>query len=245
MLEPNGPLPPEIYWRRRAFAIAALVVALVLVIWLVLTATRGGGTPDDAAAAASSSSSSAPPVTSQGNPGSSGGGQSATSTSAAGGAAAGNATPDNAVPGGAGSGAPAAPGGAPVANQCPDQSLAVKVTVEQPTYNVGDQPIFGIVITNISSGACARDMGSGLQRVSVSSLDGQRQLWSSNDCYPDGQPDIRTLNGGEQAAFTVTWSGATSQAKCAGERVQVPAGAYSVVAQLGSVRSSAEPFNIA
>ncbi|WP_216915798.1 hypothetical protein [Nocardia noduli] len=219
MLEPTGPLPPEIYWRRRVFAIGALVVAFALVIWLVVMVARGGNSPGDPNATGGASSTSAVKNSSST---ASGGGESSKTT----GSAAATAT-------------------AVAAGQCPDQSLAVKVTVEQPTYRPGEQPVFGIVITNISSVACARDVGSGLQQISVYSLDGQRRLWSSTDCYPDGQPDLRTLNRGEQAAFQVTWSGSTSQPNCAGERVPVPAGAYSVVAQLGSVRSAAEPFNIA
>ncbi|MGK8521726.1 hypothetical protein ACRS6B_09305 [Nocardia asteroides] len=217
MLEPNGPLPPEIYWRRRAFAIGILVVALALVTWVVLAMARGGDSPGDTRSAGSSSVVAKP-------------------VDAA------------AKPSGEPAGAPksaAATTSAVSAGPCPDQSLAIKVTVEQPTYRTGEQPVFGIVITNISSVACTRDMGSGLQQVSVHTLDGQRRLWSSTDCYPDGQPDVRTMNRGEQAAFTVTWSGSTSQPNCAGERVQVPPGAYNVVAQLGSVRSAAEPFNIA
>ncbi|MBF6190364.1 hypothetical protein U3653_28875 [Nocardia sp. CDC186] len=215
MLEPNGPLPPEIYWRRRVFAIGILVVALALVIWVVLAVVRGGDSPGDAAA---------------------GGTSSAVTKSA-----------DAAAKPSAESGAPKSSAAATTvaAGPCPDQSLAIKVTVEQPTYKTGEQPVFGIVITNISAVACTRDMGSGLQQVSVHTLDGQRRLWSSTDCYPDGQPDVRTMGRGEQAAFTVTWSGTTSQPNCAGERVQVPPGPYSVVAQLGSVRSMAEPFNIA
>ncbi|MFQ6231004.1 hypothetical protein ACLML9_27765, partial [Nocardia sp. NPDC002869] len=54
MLEPTGPLPPEIYWRRRVFAIGALVVALAVVIWLAVTVSRGGDAPDAAAAASGS-----------------------------------------------------------------------------------------------------------------------------------------------------------------------------------------------
>ncbi|WP_330228113.1 hypothetical protein OHA40_18120 [Nocardia sp. NBC_00508] len=216
MLEPNGPLPPEIYWRRRAFAIGILVVALALVMWVVLAVVRGGDSPGDTKSAASSSVVAKP------------------------------AESAPAKPSGAGdSGAPKPSTSLVAAGPCPDQSLAIKVTVEQPTYKSGEQPVFGIVITNISSVACTRDTGSGLQQVSVHTLDGQRRLWSSTDCYPDGQPDVRTMNRGEQAAFTVTWSGSTSQPNCAGERVQVPPGAYNVVAQLGSVRSAAEPFNIA
>ncbi|WP_280399930.1 hypothetical protein [Nocardia carnea] len=218
MLEPTGPLPPEIYWRRRVFAIGALIVALAVVIWLVVTVSRGGDSPGTAAAATSSATgtetaaSSAPaPTTTTG-----------ASTTASG------TTP-----------APAASG------QCADQSLAIKVSVAQPTYRVGEEPVFGIVITNISGEPCTRDMGSGLQRVSVHTLDGGRQLWASTDCYPDGEPDVRTLDRGEQAAFTVTWTGTTSQPECAGERVPVPTGAYNVTAQLGSVRSAPEPFNIA
>ncbi|MFD6350515.1 hypothetical protein ACFXO9_35600 [Nocardia tengchongensis] len=221
MLEPNGPLPPEIYWRRRAVAIGAMVLGLALVLWVGFALLKGSGDhkSDTKAAATSSAGASGKPSS------------SASSTP----------DPSSAKPSGATSGA-----AAPAAQaQCPDQSLAVKVTVGQATYKSGEQPQFGIVITNISSGVCGRDMGSGLQLVQVQSLDGQRKLWSSTDCYPDGTPDIRTLAPGQQAAFTVTWSGASSQPGCAGERLPVPAGPYTVVAQLGSVRSQPEPFNIA
>lgn len=207
MLEPTGPLPPEIYWRRRVFAIGVLVLALALVIWLVVMVARGGTSPGGAAATSTTTEVSPP----AGGPGS-----SAASSSAA---------------------ADVAP--------CTDQSLAVKVSVGQPTYRKGEQPVFGIVITNISAVPCSKDLGSGMQQISVQTLDGTRRLWNSVDCYPDGQPDIRTLERGQQAAFTVTWSGSTSQPNCAGERVPVPPGAYAVLAQLGGVRSTAEPFNIA
>lgn len=225
MLEPNGPLPPEIYWRRRVLAIGILVVALALVIWLVLTVTRSGDSPGTTTAA-TTSSTSAPNKPA---------GASSTPPSATG--------ESSAMP--SGSTTAAASTSQVAAGTCPDQSLAVKVTVEQPTYKTGENPVFGIVITNISATACSRDVGSGLQQVSVTTLDGQRRLWSSTDCYPDGAPDVRTLNRGEQAAFMVTWSGSTSQPNCAGDRVQVAPGAYAVVAQLGSLRSAAEPFNIA
>ncbi|WP_194817011.1 hypothetical protein [Nocardia sp. XZ_19_385] len=227
MLEPTGPLPPEIYWRRRVFAIGILVVAIAVVIWLAVMIARGGGSTGDPKAAAASATTTTEKQAGETKPA---------------------LTPDAAVAGASSAApGPSAPAsGAPVAQgQCPDQSLAVKVTVEQPTYKSGEQPVFGIVITNISATACSRDVGSGLQQISVYSLDGQKRLWSSTDCYPDGQPDVRMLNRGEQAAFQVTWSGSTSQPSCAGARVPVQSGAYSVVAQLGSVRSAAEPFNIA
>ncbi|MFF0541824.1 hypothetical protein [Nocardia thailandica] len=222
MLEPTGPLPPEIYWRRRALAVGVAVVVLAVVALLIVMAARGGDSAGEDAAAVTSSSTTAAPASS-----SAASSSSTTSTSAA----AGSSTTTS---------------GAPIAAEpCPDQSLAVKVTVGRPTYKLGEQPTFGIVVTNISAGVCSRDLGSGLPQVAVLSIDGQRRLWASNDCNPGGQPDVRNLKPGEQAAFTVNWLGSTSQPNCAGERIQVPAGAYSVVAQLGAINSAAEPFNIA
>lgn len=216
MLEPTGPLPPEIYWRRRALAAGVAVVVLAVVGLLIMMAARGGDSAGSEAAPVSSSTTTVAPPSS-----------SATSTTAA----PSSTTTTSATP------IAAAP--------CADQSLAVKVTVGRPTYKVGEQPTFGIVVTNISAGLCSRDLGSGLPQVAVLSIDGQRRLWASNDCNPGGQPDVRNLKPGEQAAFTVNWLGSTSQPNCAGERIQVPAGAYSVVAQLGVINSAAEPFNIA
>lgn len=197
------------------------MVVLALLIWLVLMVARGG---DSSGGAQVATSTTAAPA---------GDGKVEPSTGAAASSSAGASEPSASVEAQA------------AQSQCPDQSLAVKVTVAQPTYQVGEKPVFGIVITNISAEPCARDFGSAAQQISVQTLDGSRRLWASTDCYPEGKPDIRTLDRGEQAAFQVTWSGSTSQPECAGERVPVPAGAYTVVAQLGAVRSAAEPFNIA
>ncbi|MFI6215818.1 hypothetical protein ACIBCD_27820 [Nocardia brasiliensis] len=223
MLEPNGPLPPEIYWRRRALAIGALVVALALVIWLVLTVSRGGDSPGDSKPVAAGSSTSVPSKTAD------------PSTPKPSGSAESSAPP-------ATSAAPAS--NEPAAGQCPDQSLAIKISVDQPTYRVGEQPNFRMVITNISSTQCQRDMNSAQIQASVLSLDGQRRFWTSSDCSPVDESNARNLKPGEQALFTVRWSGTTSQQGCVGERVPVPAGAYQVVAQFGSLHSSPEPFNL-
>ncbi|MEV0688027.1 hypothetical protein AB0I35_29580 [Nocardia sp. NPDC050378] len=222
MLEPNGPLPPEIYWRRRALAIGVIIVALAIVVWLVTLVARGGDSSGSSAAASSTTVASTPQISSATS--SAAASSSVTSTSAA-------ASTTSAVP-------------EPAAQPCSDQSLALKVTVNQPTYRVGDQPGFGTVITNISTAACSRDLGAGPQFL-VFTLDGQRRLWASNDCTPDGPPEVKTLKAGEQLSYKGTWFGTTSQPQCAGERLPVPAGAYMVVAQLGSIRSAAEPFNLA
>ncbi|MFD4461159.1 hypothetical protein [Nocardia sp. NPDC058480] len=225
MLEPNGPLSPEIYWRRRALAIGVIVVALAIVIWLVTMVARGGDSSGADNAAATTTTSAEPTA-------------SASETSSAPSSASSTPSSGSATPSTTASAAD------PAAQPCSDQSLALKVTVGQPTYRVGDQPAFGTVITNISSAACSRDLGAGPQFL-VYTLDGQRRLWASNDCNPDGPVDQKTLEAGQQLSYKGTWFGTTSQPQCAGDRLQVPAGAYMVVAQLGAVRSAAEPFNLA
>lgn len=221
MLEPNGPLPPEIYWRRRALAIGVIVVALALVIWLVTLVARGGDSAGESEAAVTSTTSATTTSSTA----------SSTSETSA------SATPSD-------SATPTTDADEPVAEPCTDQSLALKVSVNQPTYRVGDQPGFGTVITNISAAACTRDLGAGPQFL-VYTLDGQRRLWASNDCNPDGPPEMKTLKAGEQLSYKGTWFGTTSQPECAGDRLPVPAGAYMVVAELGAIRSAAEPFNLA
>ncbi|WKG09991.1 hypothetical protein QX204_00310 [Nocardia sp. PE-7] len=224
MLEPNGPLSPEIYWRRRALAIGVIVVALAIVIWLVTMVARGGDSSGADSAAASTTTSAESSVSTT----------SSAPSSASSSPSSASATPS----------ATTSAADQPAAQPCSDQSLALKVTVGQPTYRVGDQPAFGTVITNISSVACARDLGAGPQFL-VYTLDGQRRLWASNDCNQDDPAEMKTLKAGEQLSYKGTWFGTTSQPQCAGDRLQVPAGAYMVVAQLGAVRSAAEPFNLA
>ncbi|CCW15534.1 hypothetical protein RAJCM14343_0835 [Rhodococcus aetherivorans] len=258
MLEPTGPLPPEIYWRRRALAVGVGVVVLALVVWLVLSLTGGGDDPEPDPAAAgvltsetsttrtptsSTGSEEADGVAAAGPGGSSGGSDSGSSQS---GSSQSGSSQSSTTSGSAGSSSSAAASASAVAaGQCPDQSLAVRVTADRPNYQVGEEPEFTIVITNIGTAACERDLGAGLQQVLVYSLDGSRRLWANTDCFPESTADVRKLAPGDQAAFAVKWSGTTSEPGCQAPRERVPAGAYTVVGQLGGLRSTPEPFNIA
>ncbi|MFI6432179.1 hypothetical protein [Rhodococcus oryzae] len=246
MLEPNGPLPPEIYWRRRALAIGAGVVALILFVWIVTSLGGGGDDPEaEAAAASSSQSSTSSGQAAPSSAGDTGGSGSGSGEASASGSGSGGSGGDTAVSGSVSGGAASSssPSAVP-AGQCPDQSLAIKASSNQPNYPAGQEPQFGIVVTNIGSATCERDLGAGMQQVLVYSLDGQQRIWSNTDCFPNTAPDIRSLKPGEQAAFTVKWSGATSEPGCTAPRNPVGAGAYTVVGQLGALRSTPEPFNI-
>lgn len=256
MLEPNGPLPPEIYRRRRILAISVVVVVLALVVWLVIALTGGGddpqpepaasqstistttttGSADPSAKPASSSADTSGGASSSGASGSNSSSSSGGSTAGSSGAAPSGAEPSTTKPSGVA--APPAPG------QCADQSLAVRVTADEPNYQIGSEPGFTIVITNIGTSACDRDLGAGLQQVLVYTLDGNQRLWANTDCFPESTADMRSLAPGDQAAYSVKWSATTSEPGCDTPREPVGPGAYTVVGQLGGLRSTPEPFNI-
>jgi hypothetical protein len=61
MLQPVGPLPPSVYWRRRAVAVAAAVLVLALVVWAIAAASADGGSDVPAAAPPAPDPSAAPP----------------------------------------------------------------------------------------------------------------------------------------------------------------------------------------
>jgi hypothetical protein len=208
-----------------------IVVVVVLVVWIISSVRGGDDSPESAAAAATSElTGSSTPSTPPSESGTESGSGSASSASGA---------------SGTGTSAAATTSTGPAAAQCADQSLAIKATPDQPQYKIGDEPSFTIAITNIGTSKCERDLGSAMQQALVYSLDGNKRLWSNVDCYPSADPAVQVLEPGGQARFTVKWSGKTSEPGCTAPRNQVPPGGYTVVAQLGGLRSAPEPFNFA
>ncbi|MGC4936196.1 hypothetical protein ACLQ3C_21235 [Gordonia sp. DT30] len=255
MIEPQGPLPPEIYWRRRIVAGGVLVVVLAVVVGLVVWAqSGGGGNPSNTASKASSSSTT--PSTATPNPsvdpsqapsggGSGGGGApaggSAGSSTAPSGAASSSASPSD-------SAAPPPPPGVNPANAnvplCPDNSIAVVLYTDKPTYTTGSQPVFTLVVTNAGLSACARDVGKASQDVIVRTLDGTRTLWAARDCAQINTVNNQVLQPQQQVKDTITWSGTTSNPGCDKPRNPVAPGSYQAIGKIGEKESAPLTFNI-
>lgn len=229
--EPHGPLPPEIYRRRRflALGVAALVLVIVIVVVIVVASNSTGGDATNAAPA--STASAAPPSALPGEnpqvktpilpPAS----QTPTPTP----------TPVQAV---------APPPVLKEGDDCPDSTLAVKGITSQPDYVVGDQPKFTMVVTNIGLVACKRDVGAAVLAAYVYGLDNNR-LWSNLDCAPSNETLVKTFNPGEQVTTEVTWTGMGSAANCPLPRQPIGPGTYNLVVQLGNLRSAPVPFVLA
>ncbi len=216
-LEPRGPLPSQIYWRRRALAIGivAVVVAIIIAVAYVLF---GGST--DARPVAKTTTGIAqpenktpvlPPAQSSPAP---------------------TPTPTEAVQ---------PPPVLMEGDDCPDSTLAVKGISNAPQYVIGDQPKFTMVVTNIGLVACKRDVGAAVLAAYVYSLDNKR-LWSNLDCAPSNETLVKSFNPGEQVTTEVTWTGMGSAPQCPLPREPIGPGTYNLVVQLGNLRSAAVPF---
>lgn len=225
-LHPQGPLPPRIYWRRRglAIAIAAAILAAVVAVVVVVMGNAGAGTKSTIKPAAIPETAPADvmpevktPITPMGQPPA----PMPTATAAV--------TPPPVLKEG---------------DDCPDSTLAVKGLTSQPHYNMGDQPKFTMVVTNIGLVACKRDVGAAVLAAYVYTLDNNR-LWSNLDCAPSNETLVKMFNPGEQVTTEVTWTGMSSAPQCPLPRQPIGAGTYNLVVQLGNLRSATVPFIIA
>ena len=229
-LEPRGPLPTEIYWRRRGLAlgIAVVVIGIAAAIVVAFVSNSAGAKPASVnkPAAQGQSNSPAPQA-----PPSAGPDSNAPAAPAQG------QSPESVTP-------TAAVQPPPVLNpgdDCPDSTLAVKGLTNAPQYFIGDQPKFTMVVTNIGLVACKRDVGAAVLAAYVYSLDNKR-LWSNLDCAPSNETLVKTFTPGEQVTTAVTWTGMGSAPHCPLPRPAIGPGTYNLVVQLGNVRSQAVPF---
>lgn len=226
-LEPHGPLPSQIYWRRRALAIGIAVVVVGIIAAVIMSSGSGSETK----AADETAAAEAPPTPLPGeNP--------EVKTPVV--PPAQHAPPPTATPTAAVTPPPLLKEG----DDCPDSTLAVKGITSQPEYVVGDQPKFTMVVTNIGLVACKRDVGAAVLAAYVYSLDNNR-LWSNLDCAPSNETLVKTFNPGEQVTTEVTWTGMGSAPQCPMPRQPIGPGTYNLMVQLGNLRSAPVPFILA
>jgi hypothetical protein len=218
MLRPVGPLPPRIYWRRRALALA-LALAAVLLVVVTLHAVGSGGSPR----AASATTTSPHPST------------AASSHAATSSAASSPSTPSSSP------GASATSPANSAVTACATAALKIAAATDKPTYAVGDQPVVAMQVTNIGAAPCAQSLGD--TQIEFRVYNGAARVWGSHDCKIDSTPDLETLPVSTTVAKTVTWSGYSSQVGC-GTRQRVGAGTYTLSVYLDGVEGTTAQFAI-
>lgn len=233
VLEPVGPLPASVYWRRRAIAVG-LVLLLFLLLWAIWPG-GDGGQPRNAAAVGPTPSATPAELTAT-QPADDPGRAPEPSTA---GATTGTGGPTSPAP------RPSATTAAPkpaAPKPCGDKAIAVRVKPERPAYAVGTKPVIVLTVRNISRVTCTRDLGVALQEVLL--YRGTERVWSSNDCYTEEGRDVRALRPNQAVSSSVEWSGKLSRPECAGERTYVGAGSYALVGRLGKVSSPRAPITL-
>ncbi len=229
MLHPVGPLPAAVYWRRR-----------VLVLLLALSVLGGGGwlgllgvqrwrataaAPRPAAATAPLPTPALervmPSLAVVGLPSS----------------ARSSATPPVPTTGPAASALSRSP-----VPQCTDDMIAVAVSAPA-SAPAGSRPSLQLVVTDISAGACARDLAAGQREIVLVDSRGS-QVWSSADCAPASTGDVRTLAAQQAVSLPVAWDGLTSDPTCAGPRIAPPKGHYVLRGRLGTKKTADVPLTL-
>lgn len=215
-----GPLPPAVYWRRRAVVLGGLLAIVLLLVYSCGGSgsdanptsdakTKGSPSPSGITYPSEEPESSDDPDASPPASGHSSGGDGSSS--------GGSVSVDDAP-------------------QCEDSELSVVAKPSRRETPEGARLKITLIFTNISDRACKRDIGADEQEVKL--LDGEKRLWSSDDCRPQQGSQVEVLYPDRPVQrFWVTWDGKTSAPKCEGDRTVVDAGTYELVARLGAIKS--------
>jgi hypothetical protein len=250
MIEPNGPLPQSVYWRRRASAAVVSVLAVVLLAWLIgglVEADDQHPVQGTANAAPIGAPTSGVRVTSgreSAPPSSPGPDDPRGSVTARAGDPSSEATrptatsPEEPVTTTTTTTPPPGPPG-----PCTDEVTKVVAVPDVPSYPVGARPLLKLQVTNVGPVPCTRDVSRKLREILVLGMDGAR-LWSSNDCYGPPEEDVRLLAVNQPVEFSVNWAGRTSAPGCPVDRTTVPAGTYQVVGRLGPLSGPPAPLTL-
>lgn len=222
MFHPVGSRPPSVYWRRRLVLIGSAVLLIALLVLTLRAITSSDNTPA-AAGTSSGSTSDVPSLL-----------PSPTSTAA-------NASSGSSSHSKAASSSKVASSSVPPA-RCANSDLAVVAVVAKSSYHVGDRPVVELQVTNTGARPCVQDLAD--KQVELKVYNGESRVWGSHDCEVQPGTNDRTLAPGKPVRVSITWSGLTSQPKCAGTRQRVGAGTYTLYASLSGKTGKAAQFAI-
>jgi hypothetical protein len=247
-LHPLGPLPPSVYWRRRA-----VLLGVPLVLILAFAFSCGGSNPKQGTRTSATQPVS-PPSTGPGviqpsvmptgtpGPGSyyppvgpsdgdTGGGPTTGSGSGVGGDTGG----DNGSSGGSSSTTGAG---------C---SLSLTLTLDRTpadgvaTYPSGQDPDFVIAAKNSGTGNCLLDVsGKGIVITVTDPAVNNAPVWTSSTCA--GAADSRALGPGDAYQTTIVWQRSRSEASCPQNPPTAGTGTFLVTATANGATAASVQF---
>jgi hypothetical protein len=231
-----GPLPPAVYWRRRAVVLGAVLLGVIV----LFVSCSGEDKPDPKNTSAQSTGTPAPKDT---------GASPKPSLEDSAPPGVGPAYPDPAdllsqQPGEGDPLPPPATTGAavnpPVAGQgegCADAEMSLTPVPSDTSPQRGATISIKLKIKNSGTRTCTRDLGASAQELYIA--EGAQRIWSSDQCAAVKGNDIVTLGPGVEKVFEVNWNGKQSN-QCTGAAASgpvPPTGAYQLFGRLDTIVS--------
>lgn len=231
-----GPLPPAVYWRRRAVVLGAVFLFLVVVFyssWGSSEEPAKNASGQEQPSGDSSADSETPAGTEQPDPpGDSGD---------AGGEETPNFEPSDPSASAVVDDPPAAPP-VPGDGTCADDEISVTAVAQPTSVSQGGAVDLQLKIKNSSSRTCSRDVGADLQELFLKA--GAAKIWSSDSCGTGEGSDVQSFTPDSERFYRVTWNG-NDDSRCQGGVAigpEAPPGTYLVVARVGTKHS--EPVEL-
>jgi hypothetical protein len=201
-----GPLPPAVYWRRRAVVLGALLVVVVALFYTfggTAGAPAGTHTTVDSTTAAPVDPDTSPtvltPIITDHKPDRDPDDDSDT-----------NAPPTAfTLPTTAATSGPDDDPPARTSGPCSDAEIKVIASAAQTKVPAGKPVDFTIKFSNVGKRSCDRDIGADAQELKL--MDGEKVIWSSDDCNARHGSDVRKFAPDDTVTFTLTWNGRRSR----------------------------------
>ncbi|MBQ1042810.1 MULTISPECIES: hypothetical protein [unclassified Micromonospora] len=239
-----GPLPPAVYWRRRAVVLGAGLLFLIVLLYSCTGTDRNTGAPGTDPSPSGSAGAEPGPsgsvLTPQSgspspSPGEVGGGGANTGGGGTGdgGANTGGGNTGGNNGGGTGNGGA---NGQPVSDDgnCTDSELLVTPVAVPATAQRGTVVTLRLKVKNVSNRTCSRDVGADLQELYLKA--GADKIWSSDTCGTGKGSDPQSFTPNFERSYELVWNGRRDN-RCAngvasGEFAAI--GAYQVFARVGT-----------
>jgi hypothetical protein len=235
-----GPLPPTVYWRRRALVLGVLVLVGFLVAYYITGGTHPEptgplGNQSLATTTTQAQTTTQPPT------------QTATQTATVGPTVTG--TPTGTGTGGGVSPETSTVPAPPVGGPCTDTEIQLTATTSKADVVVGQGATFTLIVKNVSQRTCNRNIGSIPQELQLRL--GDTVVWSSDSCSGAYLYDYdQVFTPGYSRSFPIDWNGYRNQGgsamqPCLAIQANLPApGQYQLVARLGGLFSQPVPLTI-
>lgn len=241
---------PDVYWRRRVFALTGAIGVLVLIAWTINGALGGAGNAQQAAdtthtghhhhsgtAAAATTSPAVPAATATPTPTPT---PTATVTPTPTGSASAKQNKHSQAKHSR-SQAKQDAAGTGSAGACPRGSVVLSLFTGKYHYPAHQVPRFELDVVSTAARPCSFDVGAKNVQL-VIKAGGERRVWDSAACLGSRGHRMVQLTRGVPVVLRVSWDRATAGASCGQPGPAAQPGTYTAIARSGRMHSQSLIF---